>query len=129
MSTLTIGGTQSGGTSKALTPAGGTNGRYSFVFPEHTALAGRMMTVQTVSGPVSKDSLGFQEARVDLALTNAEAAEGCCSTARGGFYINLKLRWDLNQDSTLVDTGLDYLQGVAFATFLEDMIKKGIMSL
>lgn len=129
MSALTIGGTQSGGTSKTLTPAGGTNGRYSWVFPEHTALSQRMMTVQVINTPVSKDNLGVQEARVDFALTDAAASEGCCGTTSGGVYVNLKIRWSLNQPSTTVDTALDYLQGAAFATFLEDAIKKGIISL
>lgn len=128
MTTLTIGGTQSGGTSKTLTPAGGVDGRYSFVFPEHTALAGRRMTLSVKNTPVSKDSLGVQEALVDFALTDAAAAEGCCGTTSGGVYINLKLRWSLNQPDTMVDTALDYLQGIAFSSILEDMIKKGIIT-
>lgn len=129
MSALTIGGTQSGGTSKTLSPAGGTNGRYSYVFPEHTALSTRRLTVGVKSAKVTKDSLGSSEATVDLELANASAAEGCCGTVSGGVYINVKIRWTLNQPDTLVDLGIDYLQGVAFATFLEDAIKKGIITL
>lgn len=130
MSTLTIGGTQTGGTSKTLSPGGqDSSGRFRYVFPEHTALSGRVMTVSTRSQPVTKDNLGFQEVSVDLALSEAAASSGCCGTVTGGFYINLKARWSLNQPSTIVDTGLDYLQGVAFATFLEDAIKKGIITL
>lgn len=128
MTALSIGGTQTGGTSKTLTPGGVENGRYRFVFPEHTALAGREMLLSVKKSPVTKDSLGAQEALVDFALTNIEPAEGCCTVQQGGVYVNLKVRWSLNQDSTLVDTALDYLQGIAFSTILDDMIKKGIIS-
>lgn len=127
---LTIGGSQSGGTAKTLTAAGqDASGRYRFAFPEHTALSQRLIVVGTKIQPVTKDSLGAQEATVDLILTDSAAAEGCCGTTTGGVYINLKLRWSLNQPSTLVDDAIDYLQGVAFATFLEDAIKKGLMTL
>lgn len=130
MSALTIGGTQSGGTSKILTPAGtDSSGRYRFVFPEHTALSQRVLTVGVKAQPVTKDSLGVQEASVDLILTEAASAEGCCTTQQGGVYGNLKFRYSLNQPSTLVDTLIDYLQGVAFAQFLEDALKKGVVSL
>lgn len=129
MSALTIGGTQTGGTSKTLTPAGvDSSGRYRYVFPEHTALSQRGFVIGTKVGPVTKDSLGFQEATVDFALTDSAPSETCCSTVSGGVYINLKIRWSLNQPSTLVDLGLDYLQGMAFASQLEDAIKKGINS-
>lgn len=127
---LTIGGTQSGGTAKTLTPAGvDANGRSRFAFPEHTALSQRLIVVGVKVQPVTKESLGAQEATVDLILTESAAAEGCCGTTTGGVYVNLKLRWSLNQPSTLVDTAIDYLQGAAFATFLEDAIKKGLMTL
>lgn len=127
---LTIGGTQSGGTAKTLTLAGQDNsGRHRYAFPEHTALSQRLIVVGTKAGPVTKDSLGFQEATVDFILTEAAAAEGCCGTVTGGVFINLKLRWSLNQPSTLVDTAIDYLQGVAFAAFLDDAIKKGLITL
>lgn len=130
MSTLTIGGTQSTGTSKTLTPAGAdSNGRYRYVFPEHTALSGRVLTVGVKSVPVSGKQLGHMEASVDLALTEVAPSETCCDTQAGGVYVNLKVRWSLNQPSTLVDTALDYLQGVAFAAFLEEAIKKGVITL
>lgn len=130
MSALTIGGTQTSGTSKTLTPAGqDSSGRYRFAFPEHTALSQRIMTVGVKTQPVTKDSLGFQEATVDLALTEAAPSESCCTTKTGGVFVNTKVRWSLNQPSTLVDTAVDYLQGVAFATFLEDAIKKGLITL
>lgn len=127
---LTIGGTQSGGTAKTLSAAGqDSSGRHRFAFPEHTALSQRLIVVGVKTQPVTKDSLGAQEASVDLILTESAAAEGCCDTVTGGVYINLKLRWSLNQPSTLVDDAIDYLQGVAFATFLDDAIKKGIVTL
>lgn len=127
---LTIGGSQTGGTAKTLTAAGqDSQGRYRFAFPEHTALSQRLIVVGVKTQPVTKDSLGAQEASVDFILTDSAAAEGCCGTTTGGVYINLKLRWSLNQPSTLVDTAIDYLQGAAFATFLEDAIKKGLMTL
>jgi len=130
MSALTIGGSQTGGTSKTLSPAGQDSaGRYRYVFPEHTALSNRILTVGVKAQPLTKDSLGAQEATIDFALTEAAAAEGCCGTQSGGVYINLKMRYSLNQPSTLVDTAIDYLQGAAFATFLEDAIKKGIVTL
>lgn len=130
MSALTIGGTQSGGTSKTLVPAGSdTSGRVRFAFPEHTALSRRMMTVGVKTQPVTKDSLGAQEATVDFELTESGPSETCCSTQTGGVYVNLKIRYSLNQDATLVDTALDYLQGAAFATFLEDAVKKGLITL
>lgn len=131
MSALTIGGTQTSGTSKVLSPAGAdSSGRYRFVFPEHTALSNRTLTAGVKAQPVTKDSLGSQEASVDLVLTEAAVSGGtCCGTVTGGVYVNLKIRWSLNQPSTLVDTALDYLQGVAFAQFLEDAVKKGIISL
>lgn len=127
---LTIGGTQSGGTAKTLTPAGAdASGRVRYAFPEHTALSQRLIVVGVKAQPVTKDSLGAQEATVDLILTEAAAGTECCDTKVGGVYINVKLRWSLNQPSTLVDTAIDYLQGVAFATFLEDAIKKGLVTL
>lgn len=128
---LTIGGTQTGGTAKTMTPAGqDSSGRYRFAFPEHTALAQRLIVVGVKAQPVTKDSLGAQEATVDFVLTDSAAAgEGCCGTVSGGVYINLKIRWSLNQPSTLVDTALDYLQGVSFAAFLEDAVKKGLVTL
>lgn len=130
MSALTIGGSQTGGTSKTLTPAGQDNsGRYRFVFPEHTALSHRILTVGVKAKPVTKDSLGTQEVTFDLALTEAAASEGCCGTQQGGVYINTKVVHHLNQPTTLVDMAIDYFQGVAFATFLEDAIKKGIVTL
>lgn len=130
MSTLTIGGTQTGGTSKTLTPAGqDPSGRYRYVFPEHTPLSQRAMTVGVKAQPVTKTSLGTQEATVDFALTEAAPSESCCSTVSGGVYVNVKVRWDLSQPGTLVDTALDYLQGAAFAQFLEDAIKKGVVTL
>lgn len=126
---LTIGGTQSGGTAKTLTQAGqDSSGRFRFAFPEHTALSQRLMVVGVKAQPVTKDSLGAQEATVDFILTEAAATEGCCGTTTGGVFVNLKLRWSLNQPSTLVDTAIDYLQGAAFATFLEDAIKKGLIT-
>lgn len=130
MSALTIGGTQSGGTSKTLTPAGqDSGGRYRFAFPEHTALTQRLLYVGVKTQPVTKTSLGASEATIDFALTNAEASEGCCNVTSGGVYVNVKLRWTLDQPDTLVDTAIDYLQGAAFATFLEDAIKKGLITL
>lgn len=127
---LTIGGSQTGGTAKTLTPSGtDSSGRVRFAFPEHTALSQRLIVVGVKAQPVTKDSLGAQEATVDLILTEAAAASGCCGTVTGGVYVNLKLRWSLNQPSTLVDTAIDYLQGAAFATFLEDAIKKGLITL
>lgn len=130
MSTLTIGGTQTSGIVKTLTPAGqDSSGRYRYVFPEHTALSQRAMTVGVSAVPVSKTSLGTQQVSVDFALTEAAPSESCCSTVSGGVYANLKFRWDLSQPSTLVDTLLDYVQGAAFAQFLEDAIKKGVVSL
>lgn len=130
MSALTIGGTQTGGTSKTLIPNGiQANGRVSYVFPEHTALSQRVLTAGVRAQPVTKDSLGLQEASVDLALTEAAAGVDCCATQTGGVYVNVKIRWSLNQPTTLVDTALDYLQGVAFAAFLEDAVKKGVITL
>lgn len=130
MSTLSIGGTQSGGTSKTLTPAGqDKSGRYRFAFPEHTALSQRLMTVGVKNQPVTKTSLGSQTALIDFALTDSSASATCCDTQTGGVFVNLKVTWSLNQPSTLVDTALDYLQGAAFAVFLEDAIKKGLVTL
>lgn len=130
MSTLTIGGTQSGGTSKTLTPAGQDNsGRVRYAFPEHTALTQRLLVVGVKAQPVSKTSLGTQEATVDISLKDSATSESCCSTVAGGVFINVKMRWDLNQPESLVDTALDYLQGAAFAAFLEDAIKKGLITL
>ena len=127
---LTIGGSQTGGTAKTLSLAGqDASGRHRFAFPEHTALSQRLIVVGVKAQPVTKDSLGAQEATVDLILTEAAADPTCCGTTSGGVYINVKLRWSLNQPSTLVDTAIDYLQGVAFATFLEDAIKKGLVTL
>ena len=130
MSTLTIGGTQTGGTSKTLTFAGQDNqGRVRFAFPEHTALSQRLMTVGTKARPVTKTSLGVQEATVDFVLRDAEVSEGCCGTQQGGVYVNLKIRHDLNQPVSLVDDALKYLQGAAFAAFLADAIKKGLITI
>lgn len=126
---LSIGGTQSGGTAKTLTGAGQDGqGRYRYAFPEHTALSQRLMVVGTKAQPVTKDSLGAQEATVDFILTEAAAAGDCCGTVSGGVYVNLKLRWSLNQPSTLVDTAIDYLQGAAFSAALDDAIKKGLIT-
>lgn len=126
---LTIGGTQSDGTAKTLTVAGqDSSGRSRFAFPEHTALSQRLMVVGTKVQPVTKDSLGAQEATIDFVLTESAASEGCCSTVSGGVYVNLKIRYSLNQPSTLVDTALDYLQGAAFSTALEDAVKKGLVT-
>lgn len=130
MSALTIGGTQTGGTAKTLASAGmDSSGRFRFVFPEHSALHQRVLTVGVKAQPVTKTSLGVQETTVDFSLTDASASEGCCSTVSGGVYVNLKLRWDLSQPDTLVDTALEYLQGAAFAAFLEDAIKRGVVTL
>lgn len=130
MATLTIGGTQTGGTSKTLTYAGqDASGRHRYVLPEHTPLSQRVLVVGSKSQPVTKDSLGASEATVDIALTESAPSESCCSTVRGGLYINLKVRWDLNQPASLADLGIDILQGVSFATFLEDLIKKGVVTL
>lgn len=130
MSTLTIGGTQSGGTSKTLTPAGqDQSGRYRYAFPEHTALTQRLLTIGVKNQPVSAKSLGVQEATIDLALTDASVSEACCTTQSGGVYLNLKVRYSLNQPDTLVDAALEYLQGVAFSSALADAIKKGLVTL
>lgn len=126
---LTIGGTQSGGTAKTLTRASDdANGRARFAFPEHTALSQRLMIVGVKNQPVTKSSLGAQEASVDFVLTEAAASETCCDTQSGGVYVNLKVRWTLNMPSTLVDEALDYLQGAAFAAALEDAVKKGLIT-
>lgn len=130
MATLTIGGTQTGGTSKTLALAGqDSSGRFRYVFPEHTALSQRVMTVGAKAQPVSKTSLGVQEGTVDFVLTEAGPSENCCTVVSGGVYVNVKIRWDLSQPSTLVDTAIDYLQGASFATFLEDLVKKGFVTL
>lgn len=129
MSALTIGGTQSGGTSKTLTFAGQDNsGRVRYAFPEHTALSQRTMTVGAKSQPVSKTSLGVQEGTVDFVLTEAAASEGCCDVSMGGVYVNIKIRRHLNQPDALVDTAITYMQGAAFAAFLADLVKKGLVT-
>lgn len=130
MSALTIGGSQASGTSKDLTPAGfDSSGRHRFAFPEHTALEQRLMTVGVKTQPPTKDSLGSQEASVDLVLTEAAPSETCCDTKVGGVYVNLKIRYTLNTSTESVDTAIDYLQGVAFAAFLEDAVKRGVVDL
>lgn len=127
---LTIGGTQSGGTAKTMTFAGqDSSGRSRFAFPEHTALSQRLCVVGVKAQAVTKESLGAQEASVDFILTESASTSDPSLTVTGGVYVNLKLRWSLNQPSTLVDTAIDYLQGAAFATFLDDAIKKGLVTL
>jgi hypothetical protein len=130
MSALTIGGSQTGGTSKTLTPAGiDASGRYRFAFPEHAALSQRLMTVGVKSQPVTKDSLGSQEASIDFVLSEAAPSEGCCTVQQGGVYINLKMRYNLNQPESLWLTAIQYLQGAAFAGFLEGLLTKGVVDI
>lgn len=127
---ITIGGTQSGGVSTALTPAGqDQSGRYRFALPTHSALNQRLITVGVKTISPTKDNLGSVEETVDLSFANAEPAEGCCTIATGGVYINLKVRRSMNQPESLVDDILDVLQGVAFATFLKDGVTKGLVTL
>lgn len=127
MPTLSIGGTQASGTSKVLTPLGFDNqNRYRYALPDHTALAGRTIAVKTRIQAPTPSNPGFSEASVDVAFTDAPTdGNGGASSV----YVNLKVRWTLNQDGTLVDTALDTLQGIAYAAFLEDAVKKGIITL
>lgn len=127
---ITIGGTQTGGTSTALTPAGqDQSGRYRFALPTHTALNQRLITSGVKTQSPTKDSLGFVEETVDLSFANAEAAEGCCGTTTGGVYVNLKIRRSLNMPDTLVDEALDVLQGIAYSPSTADGVNKGLVTL
>lgn len=130
MSTLTIGGSQSGGTADTLIAAGqDSSGRVRFALSTHTALSQRLISIGVKTQPVTEKSLGAQEVSVDFIATEAEPSEGCCSIQSGGVYFNLKMRRAFNQPDALVDEVIDVLQGVAFAQFLSDALKKGIVTL
>lgn len=127
---ITIGGSQTGGTSTALTPAGqDQSGRVRYALPTHTALNQRMITTGVKVQAPTKTDLGFVEETMDIALSNAEAEEGSGNIATGGVFVNLKIRRSLNQPGSLVTEGIDILQGIAYAAALEDGLTKGVVTL
>lgn len=126
---LVIGGTQSGGVSTVLTPAGhDASGRIRFALPTHTALNQRIITVGASNGAPTKQDLGFAGGTVDVAFANAASGAECCTVQLGGVYINLKVRRALNQPDSVVDDAVATLQGVAFAQFLKDLMKMGLVT-
>lgn len=126
---ITIGGTQSSGTSTALTPAGqDQSGRYRFALPTHTALNQRLITVGVKTQSPTKNDLGFVEETIDLSFANAEVVEGSALNTLGGVYVNLKIRRSMNQPDSVVDEILDVLQGIAYSSATADGVNKGLVT-
>ena len=122
------GGTQTGGTSVALVPAGKTaNGKVSFVLPTHTRLAAREVDFTVAAAKTTNSDAGVARAGAKILLANRVESANCCTVKAGSVIIDIGIRWSLNQDESLVDEAIDIAQSILHTKAFADAIKKGFL--
>ena len=122
------GGTQTGGTTVALSPAGKTaNGKASFVLPTHTRLAAREVDFTVAAAKTTNADAGVARAGAKILLANRTESPTCCSVKAGSVIVDIGIRWSLNQDESLVDEAIDLAQAILYSKAFADAIKKGLL--
>lgn len=122
---VTIGATLTGGSTLALSPAGVTAGKSTFVTPSHTRLAPQ--TVEMTVGGSSTGSNPVARTGVKITFADRQVEEGCCTVQEGSVIIDLGVRWSLNQPAALADDVIELLRGLVFTTQFADAVTKGIL--
>lgn len=125
-----VGGTQSGGTTTVLIPAGitGSGGKSVFLLPTSTRLAQRELDFLVAPAKTTANDPGVARAGLKLVFSDRQSGEsGCCTVQQGSVIIDVGVRWHLNQPETLVDDAIAALRAAVFSTAFVDAIKKGVL--
>lgn len=128
MNLLNFGGTMTGGSTVALTPAGlSAGGKASYTTPTHTRLEPELVDFLVTPAKTSASEPGVARAGLKVSLANRETAEGCCDVKSGTVIIDVSVRWPLSQPESVVDAAIDYVQALVHSTSFVDAVKKGVL--
>jgi len=125
---VTTGGSITGGTTVALTPAGLAAGnKATFVAPGHTRLEPRLVDFIVTPPKTSSTEPGTARSGLKIAFASRVQEEGCCTVSPGTVIFDVGIRWPLGQPETLVDEAIALLKGLVWTTAFADSIKKGTL--
>lgn len=124
---VTIGATLTGGSVVALTPAGISPGKSTFVGPGHTILEPESVDFTFTPPKTTSSDPGTSRTGMKVSFANRTESEGCCTVQAGAVIVDLGVRWNLNQPTTLVDEVISYLRGLVYTTAFVDAVKKGVL--
>jgi hypothetical protein len=124
---VTIGATLTGGTVKALSPAGVAPGKSTFVSPDHSRLTPETVEFTTAPGTPQNTDPGVARSGLKLSFASREMEEGCCTVKAGAVIVDVNFRWNLNQPEAVADDVYDWLQGILYTAECRNSFKKGIL--
>ncbi|DAD50914.1 coat protein [ssRNA phage SRR5467091_9] len=124
---VTIGASLTGGSSVALSPAGVTPGRSTYVAPGHTRLEPKTVEFYSSAPVTTAANPGVARSGMKISLASRTSEEGCCTVQAGFVAFDIGFRWHLNQPESLVDDAIEYLQGLVFTAGFANAMKAGIL--
>lgn len=131
MNLLNVGGTLTGGSTVAYTPAGVSPGKSVFVGPNHSrtrtdqfSLTASQTPPNTKTGAAGQGRVGTQL----LQLIPVAAEEGCCTTKVASFQVDTSVKTSSDFTDAQVDTSIDLYRALVMTAEWKNAVKKLILA-
>lgn len=130
MNLLNVGGTLTGGTTVALTPAGISPGRSVFVGPDHSRNRTDVVTLTANSTPSNAKTGAAGVGRIGTQMKQSipiAPADGCCTSATAEIQFDTSVKVNSLADDTALDAAIDRYRALVYTAAWKTAVKSLIL--
>lgn len=129
MNLLNVGGTLTGGSTVAYTPAGVSPGRSVFVGPDHSRNAIDQISLSTSATPGNTKTgvPGISRGGTQMRRSKSVTSEGCCTAAVSLVQFDTQAQCNSNASDADVDAAIDLYRALVYTAAWKAMVKQMIL--